>query len=44
MHEKHIARETYLESSERCMIELFLERANDFKSQAVFVKKLYHRV
>ena len=31
MHEKHIARGTYLESPQIYMMELFCERANDFK-------------
>ena len=31
MHEKHTAREAYLESLQRCMVELFCKRANDFK-------------
>ena len=43
MPEKHIAREAYLESPQRYMMELFCKRANDFKPSAVFSKKLYHR-
>ena len=39
MHEKYIAREQYLESPERYMMELLCERAIDFKSSVVFVKK-----
>ena len=31
MHEKHIAREAYLESPKRYILEVFCERANDFK-------------
>ena len=31
MHEKYIARETYLESPERYVMEPFCKRANDFK-------------
>ena len=31
MPEKHIAREAYLESPQRYMMELFCKRANDFK-------------
>ena len=31
MHEKHIAREPYLESPQRYMMKLFGERADDFK-------------
>ena len=38
MHEKHTAREAYLESPERYMMELFCEKANDFKPTAVFTK------
>ena len=30
MHEKYIAREAYLESPQRYMMQLFYERANDF--------------
>ena len=38
MHEKHIARGTYLEPSQRYMMELFSERANDFMSLSCFRK------
>ena len=31
MHEKYIARETYVESPQKYMMEPFFERANDFK-------------
>ena len=31
MHEKQTAREAYLESPQRYMMELFCERAKDFK-------------
>ena len=39
VHEKHIAREVYLESPQRYMMELFCETANEFKPLAVFAKK-----
>ena len=32
MREKHIAREIYFESPQRYEMELFCERANDFKA------------
>ena len=39
MHEKHVARETYLESPGRNMMEPFCKRTKDFKPSAVFAKK-----
>ena len=39
MYKKHIARETYLESPQRYMMEPFCERGNDFKPSAVSAKK-----
>ena len=39
MHGKHIARKACLESPQRYMMELFCERANDFKPKTVFAKK-----
>ena len=39
MHGKHIAKEAYLESLQRYMMELVCERANDFKLSSVFPKK-----
>ena len=38
---KDIAREAYLESLQRYMMELFCERGNDFKSYPVFAKTIY---
>ena len=34
-----LAREAYLESPQRYMMELFCERVNDFKPYAAFAKK-----
>ena len=39
MHEKHIARKAYLESPQRYVMELFGERAKDFKPSVVFAKE-----
>ena len=39
---KHIDREAYLESPQIYVMELFRERANDFKPEAVFEKKTYY--
>ena len=43
MHEKHIAREAYLESSQRYMIELFGKELMILSLRLFLQKKPYHR-